>query len=79
MNSSLPCAAAIFCSPLLFELDAISDLEGERVWGEAGGGKQKTPQDGGAVCLYLLRLSRIVPTIGLALAPWRLHQVAGWS
>jgi len=41
--------------------------------------KQKTPQDGGVESLYLLRLSRIVPVTGLALAPRRLDQVAGRS
>jgi hypothetical protein len=43
---------------------------------EAG---NKKPLKTGASRRYLLRLSRIVPVTGLALAPWRLHQVAGWS
>lgn len=53
--------------------------------GEAGrmpevfdkGVKQKTPRDQEASSRWLLGVSPIVPDIGLALAPWRLHQVAG--
>jgi len=38
--------------------------------------EQKTPQLGGVSGLSLLISSRIVPFVGLALAPWWLEQVA---
>ncbi len=41
------------------------------------GGETKNPSVRGAACRWLLGVSPIVPVTGLALAPWRLHQVAG--
>jgi len=78
MNSSFPFAVVIVCPPLLFEVSAVFP-EGGRAWADSQGWKTKTPQKGGAESLYLLRLSHIVPVTGLALAPWRLDQVAGRS